>query len=96
MKNIKNRILSSILILSAISFSSCVDKFAVGDAFLEKQPGVDVTLDTIFSNSEYARMYLWDAGSVPWSFRLAYNGMGKHDRGSQRRMSLRSRMEQYG
>ena len=60
MKTIK-RIIGSILFLSAISFSGCVDRFALGDAFLEKQPGVDVTLDTIFSHGEYARMYLWDA-----------------------------------
>lgn len=76
MKNIKNRILSSILILSAISFSSCVDKFAVGDAFLEKQPGVDVTLDTIFSNSEYARMYLWDAYKGLYHGHSVYHTMG--------------------
>lgn len=39
---------------------SCVDKFNVGDAFLEKAPGVDVTLDTIFSKAEYTRYFLWN------------------------------------
>ena len=67
MKTIK-RIIGSFLFVSAISFSGCVDRFALGDAFLEKQPGVDVTLDTIFSHAEYARMYLWE------SYRGLYHG----------------------
>ncbi len=41
--------------------NSCVDKFAVGDAFLEKQPGVDMTMDSIFSKAEYARYFLWES-----------------------------------
>lgn len=32
---------------------SCSD-LAFGDAFLEKAPGVDVTIDTIFSSKLYA------------------------------------------
>lgn len=39
---------------------SCVDKFSVGDSFLEKAPGVDVSLDTIFSKAEYTRYFLWN------------------------------------
>lgn len=47
-------------IASSMTLFSCVDDFAVGDAFLEKQPGVDITIDTVFSRSEYAKMFLWD------------------------------------
>ena len=51
-----------VLGLSAIfAFSACVDRFAVGDAFLEKAPGVDVNIDTVFSNAEYTRNFLWSA-----------------------------------
>ena len=39
-------------ICSAACLSSCVDKFAVGDAFLEKAPGVDVNMETVFSSAE--------------------------------------------
>lgn len=38
---------------------SCVDEINVGDAFLEKQPGVDVNQDTIFSKGEYTKYFLW-------------------------------------
>ena len=41
--------------------TACVEKFAVGDAFLEKAPGVDVNIDTIFTNAEYTRNFLWSA-----------------------------------
>jgi len=57
----KNTILLILGICSAISISSCVDKLAVGDAFLEKAPGVDVNIDTVFTNAEYTRNFLWSA-----------------------------------
>jgi len=56
--------LINILILgicSAFAFSACVDDFAVGDAFLEKAPGVDVNIDTVFTHAEYTRNFLWSA-----------------------------------
>jgi hypothetical protein len=31
-----------------------------GDSFLEKAPGVDVTLDSVFAKAENARYFLWD------------------------------------
>lgn len=40
---------------------SCVDRFAIGDDFLEKAPGVDVNIDTVFSSAEYTRNFLWSA-----------------------------------
>ena len=58
------KILKSTLVLgicAAFFSTSCVEKFAVGDAFLEKAPGVDVNIDTVFSNAEYTRNFLWSA-----------------------------------
>ena len=56
--------LNILLVMAAVaglSLSSCVEKFAVGDAFLEKAPGVDVNIDTVFTNAEYTRNFLWSA-----------------------------------
>ncbi len=58
------KILNNILLLglfAAVFSTSCVEKFAVGDAFLEKAPGVDVNIDSVFSNAEYTRNFLWSA-----------------------------------
>ena len=41
--------------------TSCVDKIAVGDNFLEKAPGVDINIDTVFTSAEYTRNFLWSA-----------------------------------
>jgi len=60
MKKISN-ILLVLGIASAFLVSACVDRFAVGDAFLEKAPGVDVNIDTVFSKAEYTRNFLWSA-----------------------------------
>lgn len=54
---------------------SCVDDFAVGDAFLEKQPGVDVTLDTVFSKAQYAEMFLWETYKYMYNGHSTYNCM---------------------
>ncbi len=51
------------IIIAAFSFNACVDEFKVGDNFLEKEPGVDVTADTIFTQAEYARRFLWNTYS---------------------------------
>lgn len=48
---------------------SCVDGLKVGNDFLEKAPGVDVTQDTIFSKAEYARQFLWS------SYKYMYFGL---------------------
>ncbi|MBO7643360.1 MAG: RagB/SusD family nutrient uptake outer membrane protein [Bacteroidales bacterium] len=57
----KNTIIFILSICSALSISSCVEKFAIGDAFLEKAPGVDVNIDTVFTRAEYTRNFLWSA-----------------------------------
>lgn len=41
------------------AMSSCVDQISVGNGFLDKQPGVDVTVDTIFVKGENAKRFLW-------------------------------------
>ena len=61
------------VIAGTMVLGSCVDDFAVGDSFLEKQPGVDVTLDTIFSKSEYAKMFLWD------TYKYMYHGLSQYN-----------------
>ena len=60
MKN-KSNILLLLGLCSFFSITSCVDKIAVGDAFLEKSPGVDVNIDTVFTSAEYTRNFLWSA-----------------------------------
>lgn len=41
------------------SLSSCVDDINIGNGFLDKQPGVDVTVDSIFVKGENAKRFLW-------------------------------------
>lgn len=59
MKKIFNIILCGLF--STILVSSCVDRFAIGDSFLEKAPGVDVNIDSVFTSAEYTRNFLWSA-----------------------------------
>lgn len=49
----------SALLIGAGSLHSCVDDIRFGDSFLEKAPGVDITLDTIFNNANNATTFLW-------------------------------------
>ncbi len=60
MKKIFNYILV-LGIACVFGVTACVDKLAVGDAFLEKAPGVDVNIETVFSSAEYTRNFLWSA-----------------------------------
>ena len=48
------------LCVGLASTVSCVDKFSVGDSFLDKAPGVDVSIDTIFNKGENAKYFLWN------------------------------------
>lgn len=57
MKTLKNYIIMTGISLSLIA---CED-FALGDKFLQKPPSADITIDTIFSNAEYARRVLWNS-----------------------------------
>ncbi|MDR1258172.1 MAG: RagB/SusD family nutrient uptake outer membrane protein [Tannerellaceae bacterium] len=46
--------------LGSCMYYSCVDDVKFGDGFLEKAPGVDVDIDTVFSKAEYSRYFLWN------------------------------------
>ena len=59
MKKLSNYILA--LVMSTGIFTACVDDINVGNAFLEKAPGVDVNIDTVFNKAEYTRNFLWSA-----------------------------------
>ena len=50
------------ILLAAVSMAalSCED-FDLRDSFLQKPPSVDITIDTVFSNAEYARRVLWNS-----------------------------------
>lgn len=65
---------------------SCVEGFKVGDNFLEKAPGVDITGDTIFGKADYARRFLWQC------YRGLYTGlpykMGLPTGGVDRKMNM--------
>lgn len=76
MKFIKNTFVRLLLLLLGVpTIISCVDDFAVGNAFLEKQPGVDVTLDTVFSKAQYAEMFLWETYKYMNNGHSQYNCM---------------------
>ena len=49
------------LTMTTSIFTACVDDINVGNAFLEKAPGVEVNIDTVFSKAEYTRNFLWSA-----------------------------------
>lgn len=44
-------------------FNSCTDDFKIGNSFLEKAPGTDMTIDSVFGKAEYARNFLWNTYS---------------------------------
>lgn len=54
----KHLSLLGIFAAAAIMGSSCTDKIAFGNAFLEKAPGGTMTADSVFSNAEYTRYFL--------------------------------------
>lgn len=66
--------LISLTIGMAIFCSSCVDDLKFGDSFLEKAPGVDVTLDSVFAKAENARYFLWDTyGKLYYALPVYWN-----------------------
>ena len=61
--NIMKKLFIYILALTMTTsiITACVDDINVGNAFLEKAPGVEVNIDTVFSKAEYTRNFLWSA-----------------------------------
>ena len=46
------------LMAGSMAFTACTDDVKFGDAFVEKQPGGTLTIDSVFSNPEYTRQFL--------------------------------------
>jgi hypothetical protein len=76
-----NKILVGLFL--AITIASCTDDFKFGNDFLDKQPGEDITIDTVFSKAEFAQQFLWNSYSTlyyglnwNWSDRGNKMGMG--------------------
>lgn len=59
----KTKIFAVSIACCVLALSSC-DDLRFGDAFLEKAPGVDVTIDTVFSSKLYAERALVSAYST--------------------------------
>lgn len=73
MKTIKYIILAILTVVLAALLSSCED-FALGEQFLQKPPSNDVTIDTIFTNKEYAVRVLWKSYScLPYGHCTGWN-----------------------
>lgn len=58
MRSLRKLLYTTLLMGTLFVGVSCED-LAFGDKFLQKPPSSDVTIDTIFSTSEYARRILW-------------------------------------
>ena len=63
MKIINNLIIGLILLVSVVS---CTDDLKLGNQFLDKTSGSDITIDTVFSKSVFAQSFLWNAYSTLW------------------------------
>jgi hypothetical protein len=79
----RNIILFAIGVLSILG----CEKIPVGNAFLEKAPGVDVTVDTVFKNLEYAQRYLWTG------YRTLRYGLNTQDKGGKNNLLRRDFLE---
>ena len=56
LNNIFRGIVLSAVIGSAVT--GCTEQIKFGDSFIEKTPGGDVTIDTIFNSAEYTQQLL--------------------------------------
>jgi hypothetical protein len=57
-----NNIILGLLLL--VSVASCTDELLLGNKFLDKSPGEDITIDTVFSKSDFAQRFLWNGYST--------------------------------
>ena len=76
-----NKIIFGLLL--SVTIASCTDEFKFGNDFLDKMPGEDITIDTVFSKSEFAQQFLWNSYSTlyyglnwDWTDRGNKMGMG--------------------
>ena len=56
LNNIFRGIVLTAVIGSAVT--GCTEQIKFGDSFIEKTPGGDVTIDTIFNSAEYTQQFL--------------------------------------
>ena len=70
-------------LILTVSIASCTDELKFGNGFLDKMPGEDITIDTVFSKAELAQQFLWNSYSTlfyglnwDWSDRGNAMGMG--------------------
>lgn len=71
--------LVTILLIGLIHFA-CVDDFTIGNSHLQKPPGVDITIDTVFNSADYAQRFLWNTYStlyygMPYAWSAKGNAM---------------------
>lgn len=60
-------------ILGWVMILSC-ERLELGNDFLEKEPGSDVTIDTIFNSIEYAERFLWQGyATLPYGLNITWN-----------------------
>jgi hypothetical protein len=58
-------------------FTTSCEKMKFGSGFLEKEPSIDVTVDTIFSSLELAERYLWSGyRTLPYGLNLDFSAKG--------------------
>ena len=60
------------VLAGTFAFSSCTDKVAFGDAFLDKASGNSVTEDTVFNSATYTQQYLNSIYALQY-YGLPYN-----------------------
>ena len=68
-------------------FTLGCEKLPVGNAFLSKAPGIDVTIDTVFKSLEYAERFLWSA------YRTLRYGLNTADAGGKDDLLRRDYLE---
>ena len=65
------------IISIAVLFMASCEEVKFGNEFLEKEPSVDVTKDTIFSSLELAERYLWQGyRTLPYGLNLNWSAKG--------------------
>ena len=68
LNNIFRGIVLTAVIGSAVT--GCTEQIKFGDSFIEKTPGGDVTIDTIFNSAEYTQQFLTSITTVCLSRRV--------------------------
>lgn len=71
------RILYSITVMVFVLILNSCDNVEFGNNFLEKEPSVDVTKDTIFNSIELSERYLWGGyATLPYGLNLDWSAKG--------------------